>query len=280
MVTQWHDCLVQFFIWCSADPAAAIVSVRSSHTKLADIQTSAETRRLALFTLPSSWDFTATLEWSQFPSQWHVNGLTTESHPFILQSVWYLNPFLHKCEDAEERSLNSILINCTSIRCVIFSVSKQCMSWDQGAATGRRWLGSNSVNWIPTTFQTLSPAPHLIPPVTHSPCSSFPLHVKSVETERTCFGWQDSRRKAPRWWLGLRPSLPNVTVWLLCAPMSHNPLAGQFAHLGGVKTIYCSKVKDQRLKITLRMNGFRAEIRWMSCRGLLWEGTFRLFLGF
>lgn len=34
------------------------------------------------------------------------------------------------------------------------------------------------------------------------------------------------------WW----PSLPNVTVPPTCAPLSHNPLAGRRAHLGGVKS--------------------------------------------
>lgn len=38
--------------------------------------------------------------------------------------------------------------------------------------------------------------------------------------------------------------------------------AGQFAHLGGVKTVNCSQVKDQSSKITLRVN---AEIRRMTC---------------
>lgn len=63
---------------------------------------------------------------------------------------------------------------------------------------------------------------------------------------------KESRRNVLRWWFQHRPSLPNTIVLQ----------AGQFAHLGGVKTVNCSQVKDQSSKITLGVN---AEIRWMTC---------------
>lgn len=107
-----------------------------------------------------------------------------------------------------ERPLTCTLINPTSVTCVLALVNVK-----------------DSMSWAqgggesPPPFQT---------------CHPFSVFQLSASCKICTLRW--------------RPSLPNVTVPPTCAPLSHNPLAGRRAHLGGVKSLLFkgerSEIKD------------------------------------